>query len=99
MILKKESGTVNASSMPPIADLAPSEARLTDYDRSHVVVYLRMLDALKDGAPWEEVSRIVLGLDPLREPARAKAAYDTHLARAQWLTKQGYKEILANEPR
>ncbi len=82
--------------MPPIADSAPSEPQLTDYDRTRFAIYVRLLDAADEGARWEEVSRIVLGIDPLREPARAKKAYDTHLARAQWLSKQGYKEFLAD---
>jgi len=80
---------------PPIANSAPREAHLTDYDRAHLATYTRLLDAVADGASWEEVSRIVLGIDPNAEHARAKEAYDTHLARAQWFTAQGYKELLA----
>jgi len=83
---------------PPIADVAPSEPALTDYDLAHVAIYLRLLDASKDGAPWEEISRIVLGLDPLHEP-RAKTAYESHLARAQWLSESGYKRFLTLDPK
>lgn len=79
----------------PIADIAPSDEHVTDYDRAHFKVYLRMLDAAKEGAEWEEVSRIVLGIDPSREPARARRAYDTHLLRARWLANKGYKDLLA----
>ncbi len=79
----------------PIADAAPSDEHVTDYDRAHVKAYLRMLDAAEEGAAWEEVSSIVLGIDPLREPVRAKRAYDTHLARARWLANKGYKDFLA----
>ena len=86
------------TSPTPIADCAPSEAALTDYDRSHFTIYMRLLDAAKECAPWEEVSRIVLGVDPLVEPARAKRAYDTHFARAQWLIGAGYKEFLKSDP-
>jgi hypothetical protein len=78
----------------PIADAAPSEEKVTDYDRIHFKIYLRILDAAQQGAPWEEVSAVVLGIDPVREPARAKRAYDTHLARAQWLANKGYKGFL-----
>jgi hypothetical protein len=80
---------------PPIADSAPSETQLTDYDRTYFAIYLRLLDAAEDGAPWEEVSRIVLGIDPSFEHARAKKAYDTHLARARWVTKHGYTDFLS----
>ncbi|WP_026607576.1 DNA -binding domain-containing protein [Methylocapsa acidiphila] len=77
-----------------VADFAPSEAQVTDYDRMHLTTYLRLLDAASEGAPWEEVARIVLGLDPAREPARARRAHETHLARARWLTEHGYRELL-----
>lgn len=69
---------MSPSNAPPIAAAAPTEAKLTDYDRAHVATYLRLLDAAEEGAPWEEVSRIVLGVDPVTEHARAKLAYDTH---------------------
>ncbi len=89
---------MSPSRTPEIADSAPSEAQLTDYDRTHTATYLRLLDAAKQGAPWEEASQIVLGIDPLREPARAKRAYDTHFTRARWLTEHGYKEFLERDP-
>ena len=79
---------------PPIADAAPTEAQVTDYDRMHLTTYLRLLDAASEGAPWEEVARIVLGLDPEREPDRARRAHETHLARARWLAEHGYRELL-----
>ncbi|MGA8169532.1 MAG: hypothetical protein WB816_01650, partial [Methylocystis sp.] len=66
--------------------------------RAHTVTYLRLLDAAEEGVPWEEASQIVLGIDPLHEPARAKRAYDSHIARARWLTKNGYKEFLEHDP-
>ena len=87
---------MSLSPKPPIADSAPHEASLTDYDRAHLATYARLLDAAAEGASWEEVSRIVLGIDPRDERSRAKEAYDTHLARAQWLTAQGYKELLVD---
>ena len=77
-----------------VADFAPSEAQLTDYDRSHLPIYMRLLDADAEGATWEEAARIVLGIDPVRQPGRAKRAHDTHLARARWLTEHGYRDLL-----
>lgn len=77
-----------------VADVAPSGMQLTDYDRAHAVTYLRLLDAAEEGADWREVVRIVLEMDPEREPERSKHAYDTHLARARWLSKEGYREFL-----
>ena len=78
----------------PIAEAAPSEPRVTDYDRAHAALYLRLLDAANEGAPWEEAARVVLAMDPTREPARARSAYDSHLARARWLAAQGYRDLL-----
>ena len=79
---------------PPIAETAPTDTQITDYDRAHLRTYLRLLDAESGGAPWDEVARIVLDLDPEREPDRAPRAHATHLARAHWLTAHGYRDLL-----
>ena len=63
-----------AQPAPPIAETAPTSAQVTDYDRAHLPTYLRLLDATSEGAPWEEVARIVLDLDPALEPDRARRA-------------------------
>ncbi len=57
-------------------------------------VYLRLLDAAADQADWREASRLVLGLDPARDPDRAKRIHDSHLARARWMTEAGYRDLL-----
>jgi Uncharacterized conserved protein (DUF2285) len=77
----------------PVADKAPSGDALTSYDDDHLVTYLRLLDAEKDGAPWTEVARIVLGIDPEKEAERARGAWESHLARAKWMTRHGYREL------
>lgn len=74
---------------PDVADVAPNEAMLTAYDEQHVVTYIRLLQADGQGADWREVARIVLHIDPEREPDRARTAYQSHLARAKWVTEQG----------
>lgn len=70
-------------------DSPPDDAALTPYDEQHVVTYTRLLQAESEGAGWQEVARIVLHIDPEREPDRARNAYLTHLARAKWVTEQG----------
>jgi len=77
-----------------VQDDAPAGVALTDYDRMHLITYLRLLDADAEHAPWEEVARIVLRIDPARESARARRAYETHLARAKWMTTNGYRHLL-----
>jgi len=81
-------------SNPDVADIAPADAVLTRYDEEHIITYLRLLDADADGADWREVTRIVLHIDPEREPARARQAFDSHLARAKWMTEHGYRHLL-----
>jgi hypothetical protein len=84
----------NPPNDPDVADTAPTDSTLTDYDRQHFVTYLRLLDADDEGADWREVAGIVLHIDPDREPARARTAFDSHLARAKWMTEHGYRHVL-----
>jgi hypothetical protein len=79
---------------PDIFDAAPTAPLLTSYDQEHLVTYLRLLDADTEGADWREVARIVLHIDPDREPVRARDAFDSHLARARWMTEHGYRHLL-----
>lgn len=74
---------------PDVADAAPTDQILTVYDEQHVVTYMRLLQAESEGADWAEVARVVLHMDAEREPDRARRAYQSHLARAKWLTEQG----------
>lgn len=80
---------------PKIEDLAPHEPALTSYDEQHAVTYVRLLDAEKAGADWQDVARIVLRIDPISEPDRARRAYESHLARAKWVARHGYRDLLA----
>jgi hypothetical protein len=77
-----------------VSDLAPIADTLTDYDKAHLVTYLRLLDADAEKADWTEVARIVLRIDPAQEPARARRAFESHLALAKWMTAHGYEHLL-----
>ena len=80
---------------PDVDDEAPTGFdMITPYDETHFITYLRLLDAEKDGADWSEVARIVLHRDPDREELRTRRCFDSHLARAQWMTKRGYRRLL-----
>jgi hypothetical protein len=79
---------------PPVADAAPVEPALTGYDEQHLITYLRLLDADAEGADWREVANTVLHIDPDREPDRARRAWESHLARAKWMTESGYRHLL-----
>jgi hypothetical protein len=77
-----------------IADDVPWSDHVTDYDRDHFVIYVRLLDAERDGASEDDMARTILGIDPTKEPDRAKRALASHLKRAHWMTKQGFKDLL-----
>jgi hypothetical protein len=79
---------------PDVANVAPTDPALTGYDQEHLVTYWRLLDADTEGADWREVARVVLHIDPDREPDRARYAFDSHLARAKWMTEHGYRHLL-----
>jgi hypothetical protein len=78
-----------------IADEVPWSEAITPYDEAHFVTYLRLLDATEDGASESEMARIVLGIDPVKEPGRAARALTSHLRRARWMTETGYRHLLA----
>jgi hypothetical protein len=84
-----------AEANPEIADEVPWSEQVTEYDERHFIVYLRLLDASADGATDEEMTRIVLGIDPVKEPVRARRALDSHLRRARWMTEHGYRDLLS----
>jgi hypothetical protein len=79
---------------PDVADEAPTSTLLSVYDEQHLITYLRLLDAESDSADWKEVARIMLHIDPDREADRARRAWETHLARARWMTERGYRHLL-----
>jgi hypothetical protein len=76
------------------ADQPPQSASVTDYDRQHFALYVRLLDAAEEGAEWTEVVRILFGLDPKQDAERARRVHDSHLARARWMTEHGYLDLL-----
>lgn len=83
--------------MPPIEpfeDAPPVSSELTAYDRAHIKLYMRLLDAAADGAEWTEAVQILFGIDPNLEPDRARRVHDAHLARAKWMAQTGYRHLL-----
>ena len=79
---------------PVFEDQPPLLDRVGPYDRRHLTSYLRLLDAEAEGADWKEVVAVIFGLDAEKEPERAKLVYDSHLARAHWMTAKGYRHLL-----
>ena len=79
---------------PDVNDEAPTGNHITAYDEQHHVTYLRLLDADAEGANWVEVARIVLHRDPAADVGRTRRCWESHLARARWMTKHGYRRML-----
>lgn len=75
-------------------DQPPDGATLTSYDRAHLKLYLRLLDADAEGADWTEVVELLFDICPKAEPERAKQVHSAHLARAKWMTQSGFSELL-----
>ena len=92
-----ELGTGDRLSGEPFQDGPPITERVNAYDERHLATYLRLLMAEEEGADWREVVQVLFGLDPAREPESAKFVHESHLARAHWMTRTGYRHLL--EPR
>lgn len=75
-------------------DHPPQDAELTGYDRKHIKLYMRVLDAATEGVDWREAVSVIFGVDPNVEPERARHIHDSHLARARWMSEHGYRELL-----
>jgi len=78
----------------PFEDRPPQLDRVSPYDERLLTSYVRLLDAEAEGADWREAVAIIFGLDPEKEPERAKIVHDSHLARAHWMTEKGYRHLL-----
>jgi hypothetical protein len=66
---------------------------LTSYDRTHMKLYMRLLDAETGGADWREAVTLLFGIDPGKEPERADRVHRSHLARARWMREHGYRYL------
>ena len=82
-----------AQADPIFLDDVPGGEEVTAYDRAHMALYLRLFDAAQEGADWREVVEVLFGLDPDAEPVRCRHVYDSHLARARWMVRQGFREL------
>ena len=92
-LTRRRKKSVPSTNLALIADEAPSSRHLTSYDMANLVLYLELLDACADGAAEEEIAREILGIDPAKEPARARRAFESHLRRARWMREAGYRYL------
>jgi len=64
----------------------PSSDTLTAYDLAHFDTYLRLLDSDAMSVNWKVTAREVLALDADADIDSTRRVYETHLARARWMT-------------
>jgi hypothetical protein len=79
-----------------ISDIATWPDQVTPYDEQHFIIYARLLDAEAVNADWREVARLVLLLDPDKDPEAVHRCWQAHLARAKWIATTGYLQLLNN---
>lgn len=82
-----------ANQNPAVADQAPTCDAITDYDRAHLAVYTRLLDADRDGASPEDMARAILGLDIQSNNDKIQAILKCHLNRARWMSTRGFRPL------
>jgi hypothetical protein len=75
-------------------DAPPHADSVTDYDLAFANHYLRLLAAQEEGASWEEAAIHVLALDCTADAEHARQVHAAHLARAVWIAKCGYMDLL-----
>ncbi|AZO39311.1 MULTISPECIES: DUF2285 domain-containing protein [Mesorhizobium] len=90
--MNRSTGTDGTESSA-LLDQVPWSDSITSYDRQHSTIYLRILDACADDASVEEMAELILGIDPVLEPVRARKAVRSHIDRANWMVTTGYKEL------
>lgn len=73
-----------------VAERAPSEFVVTEYDHAHMLTYARLLDAERDGHEWSVVAAEVLDLHVSADCEGARRCWQSHLERAHWLVREGF---------
>lgn len=72
---------------------APDEAAVTSYDARQFLTYARLLDAEAAGIDWREGAAIILECDVEGDPEAARLCWDSHVARAHWIVREGYAQL------
>lgn len=81
-----------------IADLAPTDASVTEYDQAHFLTYARVLDADRNGLDWATGLKTILYRDFGDDFHAGKSCWDSHVSRAEWIVGDGLALIVQNSP-
>jgi hypothetical protein len=95
----RNSARLNRMTDDALLECPPNIDGITSYDEQHFVTYIRLLDADAEGADWREAVQIIFALDPDQNPQSSKRIHENHLARAKWMTTNGYKHLLDMQKR
>ena len=70
---------------------------MTECDDRHCETCFRLLDADTEGLLKDDMARRIFCIDSAAEPERARKTVESHLTRARWMTKVGYRHLLAGD--
>lgn len=84
-----EENLISLKGIPPDSD------QVTEFDLTHLVTYIRFLDAAAVGQDWRMTIRSVLSANEMLDTAMAKQLYEAYLRRARWMTRVGYRLLRA----
>jgi hypothetical protein len=59
----------------------------------HFILYIKLLDALADGMENDEMCTGILQIDPTTSRMEAHDILASHIKRAQWMSKAGFRNI------
>ena len=85
--------SVGSKNLGGLREAAPSGDLVTDYDRAHFQLYIRLLDARSAGASSDDMCRFILEIDPTTDPESAHKLLKSHLERADWMSNVGFRQI------
>lgn len=73
---------------------APKARRVTPYDEAHFATYLRLLNANAHASKEGVMLAIIRDIAPALNGDDALRALRSHLARALWISDEGYRDLL-----
>ena len=83
---------------PSAVEVPPNSDQLTAFDRAHLTVYLRLLDAEAAKVEWHISAHDIVGVDPSQDIVGARHVFDAYCVRAHWMARAGYR-LMAAEPK
>lgn len=81
-----------ATACEHVAQIAPSDGEVTDYDRRHLPLYAALLDAEEAGQRWQDVAVTLMRLDVTA--SFAEACWRSHVERARWIVGDGLVQAI-----